>query len=169
MSVHVFGDAIIPGATYEVEALDLACHFSAPGESSPALTLSTASVWGDIVGTELSDPPEGTVTMIDVSAVIDRFAGLAGALSTLRTDLEPHVPNQSVTFMDVSAALDALHDFGRPKVVRLAVLIDRGGRELPVAADFVGRRVDAPAGTRVQLRLMENDGKEGAYVIPKNA
>jgi pyrimidine operon attenuation protein / uracil phosphoribosyltransferase len=66
------------------------------------------------------------------------------------------------------AALDALHDFGRPRVVRLAVLVDRGGRELPIAADMVGLRIDAPRGARVQVRLKENDGEDGIYIIPKD-
>jgi pyrimidine operon attenuation protein/uracil phosphoribosyltransferase len=67
----------------------------------------------------------------------------------------------------VRAALDALHDFGRPAAIRLAVLIDRGGRELPIAADFVGKRLDAAADRRVQVRLEENDGEEGVYTVRK--
>jgi pyrimidine operon attenuation protein/uracil phosphoribosyltransferase len=50
-------------------------------------------------------------------------------------------------------------------VVRLAVLIDRGGRELPIAADFVGQRILATEGTRVQVRLRENDDTEGVYLV----
>jgi len=69
------------------------------------------------------------------------------------------------TGRSVRAALDALHDFGRPGVVRLAVLIDRGGRELPIAADFVGKAVDAPEAARVQVRLEENDGEEGVFIV----
>ena len=73
------------------------------------------------------------------------------------------------TGRSIRAALDAIHDFGRPKIVRLAVLIDRGGRELPIAADFVGKHVDVPADCRVQVRLRENDGQEeGAYIIKKD-
>jgi len=71
------------------------------------------------------------------------------------------------TGRSVRAALDALTDFGRPRVIRLAVLIDRGGRELPIAADFVGRRLKAPHDMRVQLRLRENDGQEGVFITPK--
>ena len=71
------------------------------------------------------------------------------------------------TGRSIRAALDALHDFGRPKIVRLAVLIDRGGRELPIAADYVGRKLRAPNGKRVQVKLKENDGQEGAYVFNK--
>ncbi len=71
------------------------------------------------------------------------------------------------TGRSIRAALDALHDFGRPKVVRLAVLIDRGGRELPIAADYVGKSLRAPAGQRVQVKLKENDAQEGAYVFKK--
>ena len=69
------------------------------------------------------------------------------------------------TGRSVRAALDALTDFGRPKAIRLGVLIDRGGRELPIAADFVGRRVKVPDGQRVQLKLEETDGEEGAFIL----
>ena len=70
------------------------------------------------------------------------------------------------TGRSVRAAMDALVDFGRPQAIRLAVLIDRGGRELPIAADFVGAAVDAPADARVQVRLKEYDGDDGVYLIP---
>jgi len=69
------------------------------------------------------------------------------------------------TGRSVRAALDALHDFGRPRVIRLAVLVDRGGRELPISADYVGRKVASPEHTRVQLKLKENDGEEGVFII----
>lgn len=68
-----------------------------------------------------------------------------------------------MTGRSIRAALDALHDFGRPKLIRLAVLIDRGGRELPIAADFVGKAADVPPQQRLQVRLEENDGEEGVY------
>ncbi|MFP4354037.1 MAG: bifunctional pyr operon transcriptional regulator/uracil phosphoribosyltransferase PyrR [Phycisphaerae bacterium] len=69
------------------------------------------------------------------------------------------------TGRSVRAALDALHDFGRPRLIRLAVLIDRGGRELPIAADFVGQRAIVEPGRRVQVRLKENDDAEGVYLV----
>lgn len=72
------------------------------------------------------------------------------------------------TGRSVRAALDAIHDFGRPDAIRLAVLIDRGGRELPISADFVGRSIDAPAGSRVQVKLKENDGQEGVFIIRRS-
>jgi len=71
------------------------------------------------------------------------------------------------TGRSVRAALQVLHDFGRPRFIRLAALIDRGGREIPIAADFVGKKLDAPAGSRVQVKLVENDGEEGTYIIKK--
>ncbi len=71
------------------------------------------------------------------------------------------------TGRSIRAALDALHDFGRPQMIRLAVLVDRGGRELPIAADFVGQTVTVPGGQRVQVKLEENDGEEGVYQIKK--
>ncbi|MFP4105244.1 MAG: bifunctional pyr operon transcriptional regulator/uracil phosphoribosyltransferase PyrR [Phycisphaerae bacterium] len=69
------------------------------------------------------------------------------------------------TGRSIRAALDAIHDFGRPKIIRLGVLIDRGGRELPIAADYVGETLDAPDTSRVQVRMKENDGEEGVFLI----
>ena len=72
------------------------------------------------------------------------------------------------TGRSVRAALDALHDFGRPRIVRLGVLIDRGARELPIAANLVGRKVSAADDKRVQVRLKENDGEEGVFIINRS-
>ena len=66
----------------------------------------------------------------------------------------------------VRAALDALVDFGRPRRIQLAVLIDRGGRELPIAADYVGRAVDVDAGEHVQVKLKEIDGTDRVTLEP---
>ncbi|MGE5236904.1 MAG: bifunctional pyr operon transcriptional regulator/uracil phosphoribosyltransferase PyrR [Acidobacteriota bacterium] len=64
----------------------------------------------------------------------------------------------------VRAALDTLMDYGRPKAIRLAVLVDRGHRELPIAADFVGRAVPTAVAEDVQVRLTESDGEEGVWL-----
>ncbi len=58
------------------------------------------------------------------------------------------------------AALDALTDFGRPRCVQLAVLVDRGHRELPIKADFVGKNVPTALSERVLLRLREEEGQD---------
>ena len=69
------------------------------------------------------------------------------------------------TGRSVRAALNALADFGRPKAIRLAVLIDRGGRELPITPDFLGKAARAPANSRIQVHLAEHDGDDGAFLI----
>jgi pyrimidine operon attenuation protein/uracil phosphoribosyltransferase len=56
------------------------------------------------------------------------------------------------------AAMDALMDFGRPKAVRLAVLVDRSGRELPIQADFAGYKADVESGSSVRVNFLESDG-----------
>ena len=66
----------------------------------------------------------------------------------------------------VRAALDALVNVGRPSAVRLAVLVDRGHRELPIRADFVGKNIPTQMGERVSVRLMEVDGEEGVVMTP---
>ncbi len=60
----------------------------------------------------------------------------------------------------IRAALDAIMDYGRPLSIQLAVLIDRGGRELPIQPDYVGMAVAASAGERVDVLLDEKDGRD---------
>ncbi len=72
------------------------------------------------------------------------------------------------TGRSVRSALNALVDFGRPSVIRLGVLVDRGGRELPIAADYVGIVLPhVPADVRVNVRLAEVDGVDEIVVEPK--
>jgi len=65
----------------------------------------------------------------------------------------------------VRAALDALMDFGRPARVRLAVLVDRGHRELPIRPDFVGKNIPTSLYQSVRVKLQETDGEDGVYVL----
>lgn len=67
----------------------------------------------------------------------------------------------------VRAALDELADFGRPRRIALAVVIDRGGRELPIAPDVVGKRVDVEAGKRVDVFVDELDGKDAVILASR--
>ncbi len=62
------------------------------------------------------------------------------------------------------AALDALIDLGRPRAIRLAVLVDRAGREFPIQADYAGYKSDAEPGNQVQVNLVESDGKDEVVV-----
>lgn len=58
------------------------------------------------------------------------------------------------------AAMDALNDFGRPKKIQLAVVIDRGHRELPIKADFIGKNVPTAGNEKIHVKLVENDGAD---------
>jgi pyrimidine operon attenuation protein/uracil phosphoribosyltransferase len=64
----------------------------------------------------------------------------------------------------VRAALDALNDFGRPRAVQLAVLVDRGHRELPIRADYVGKNLPTSLQESVQVLLTETDGRDGVLL-----
>ncbi|QUR69687.1 bifunctional pyr operon transcriptional regulator/uracil phosphoribosyltransferase PyrR [Mycobacterium spongiae] len=64
----------------------------------------------------------------------------------------------------VRSALDALRDVGRPRAVQLAVLVDRGHRELPVRADYVGKNVPTSVGESVHVHLNEHDGRDGVVL-----
>jgi pyrimidine operon attenuation protein/uracil phosphoribosyltransferase len=64
----------------------------------------------------------------------------------------------------VRAALDAISDLGHAESVQLAVLVDRGERELPIRADYVGKNTLAPRGQRVYVRLIEIDGADAVVI-----
>ena len=90
-----------------------------------------------------------------------------------RTDLPPGgVDGKTVVLVDdvlysgrtVRAALDALNDLGRPRSVQLAVLVDRGHRELPIRADYVGKNVPTSRGESVRVQLSEHDGLDGVVI-----
>ena len=90
------------------------------------------------------------------------------------TDLPAEVEGSTVVLVDdvlysgrtVRAALDALGDLGRPRAVRLAVLVDRGHRELPIRADHVGSYIPTPTGEHVSVRLVELDGIDQVSIEP---
>ena len=65
----------------------------------------------------------------------------------------------------IRAALDEIITFGRPSIVRLAVLIDRGHRELPIRADFIGKNIPTNSGEHVQVYLNDTDEEEGVFII----
>jgi pyrimidine operon attenuation protein/uracil phosphoribosyltransferase len=64
----------------------------------------------------------------------------------------------------IRAALDALMDFGRPRSVQLVVLVDRGHRELPIRADYVGKNMPTAVNESVQVRLKESDGRDEVVI-----
>ncbi len=66
----------------------------------------------------------------------------------------------------VRAGIEALFDYGRPDRVQLAVLVDRGHRELPIRPDYVGKNLPTAAGERVNVRLEESDGRDEVAIVP---
>ena len=82
------------------------------------------------------------------------------------TDISVDIHGKIVVLVDdvlytgrtIRAALDALSDFGRPKEVQLAILLDRGHRELPIRPDYVGQNIPTSVDEQVKVRLVESDG-----------
>jgi pyrimidine operon attenuation protein/uracil phosphoribosyltransferase len=85
-----------------------------------------------------------------------------------RTEIPFSIDDRRILLVDdvlytgrtVRAALDALIDFGRPSAIQLIVLVDRGHRELPIKADYVGKNLPTAATESVQVRLQESDGQD---------
>jgi len=92
------------------------------------------------------------------------------------TDIPSDINDKTVVIIDdvlytgrsIRAAMDAISDFGRPSQMQLGVLVDRGHRELPIRADYVGKNVPTSREEDVQVRLQEIDG-EDAIVITSNS
>jgi pyrimidine operon attenuation protein/uracil phosphoribosyltransferase len=115
-------------------------------------------------------PPLGT---LDIALYRDDLAQRGSAPVVGPTDIRFPIQGKSIVLVDdvlytgrtIRAALSELLDFGRPRRVWLAVLVDRGGRELPIAADFAGARVEAGEGEDVQVRLAEGGRGEDAVMV----
>lgn len=105
---------------------------------------------------------------LDVSLYRDDLDQKAALLNIQPTNIPVNIAGKTVIIVDdvlfsgrtTRAALDALNDFGRPQRVQLAVLIDRGHRELPIKADFVGKNVPTAPRERVNVRFQEKDGTD---------
>jgi pyrimidine operon attenuation protein/uracil phosphoribosyltransferase len=111
------------------------------------------------------------VGALDVTLYRDDLAGQP-TRPTGRTDVPADVDGATVVLVDdvlfsgrtVRAALDALTALGRPAVVRLAVLVDRGHRELPIRPDSVGRNLPSAKTERIRVQLTEVDGTDGVTI-----
>lgn len=88
------------------------------------------------------------------------------------TEIPENIDGKTVVIADdvlftgrtIRAALDALADLGRPGAVQLAVVVDRGHRQLPIRADFVGKNIPTAASERILVRFEEIDGEDGVWV-----
>ncbi len=106
------------------------------------------------------------VGALDISLYRDDLSELANYPIVRPTQLPFDITDRTVVLVDdvlftgrtIRAALDALIDFGRPRAVRLVVLVDRGHRELPIRADHVGRNIPTARAERVNVHMQELDG-----------
>lgn len=111
------------------------------------------------------------VGVLDITLYRDDLAAQP-TRATARTDVPVDLDRATVVLVDdvlysgrsVRAALDALTAFGRPAVVRLAVLVDRGHRELPIRPDSVGRNLPSAKTERIRVRLAEIDGEDSVTI-----
>lgn len=130
-----------------------------------AVRLATA-----IKAIEGVDVPVG---QLDIALYRDDLNRLGNAPRLRPSDIPSDIDGTTVVLVDdvlftgrsIRAAMDALLDFGRPQRVRLAVLVDRGHRELPIRPDFVGKNVPTAIFQSVRVRLTETDGQDGVFVV----
>ncbi|MCH8893246.1 MAG: bifunctional pyr operon transcriptional regulator/uracil phosphoribosyltransferase PyrR [Chloroflexi bacterium] len=117
---------------------------------------------------------EVPVATLDVSLYRDDLGVRDQSQAKLQpTDIPMGIQGKRVILVDdvlytgrtIRAAMDALVDFGRPQQIQLAILLDRGHRELPIRADYVGQNLPTAISERVKVRLMETDGTDEVALI----
>src|SRR5437763_16519178 len=132
---------------------------------------------GERMAKEISEM-EGAVVpfgILDITLYRDDLTTIAPQPVVKPTKLPEPIDDKVVVLVDdvlytgrtVRAALDALIDFGRPKAVMLAVLIDRGHRELPIHADVIGKTVPTDAHEVIKVKLAETDGEDEVLIMEK--
>ena len=113
--------------------------------------------------------------VIDVSMHRDDIAQ-RGVVTVQPTEVPFDVEGKTIILVDdvlfngrtVRAALDATHHLGRPKCIQLAVLVDRGHRELPIKPDFIGKNIPTSQNERIEVSLTETGGHDTVSLIPLN-
>jgi len=119
---------------------------------------------------EQSKLPIGT---LDISPYRDDLSSIELKPVVQRTDISDNTDGKSIVLVDdvlytgrsIRAAMDALIDLGRPQSIQLAVLIDRGHREMPIRADYVGKNIPTSKHEDIQVRLVETDGIDEVAII----
>ncbi|MBU4140623.1 MAG: bifunctional pyr operon transcriptional regulator/uracil phosphoribosyltransferase PyrR [Candidatus Omnitrophica bacterium] len=113
------------------------------------------------------------VGILDITLYRDDLTKVSEQPVVHKTEIDFDITGKKIILVDdvlytgrtVRSALDALIDFGRPRYIRLAVLIDRGHRELPIRADFIGKNVPTSLRETVQVRIKEVDGKDEVLIL----
>lgn len=125
-----------------------------------------------ILQIEGKKPPCGEA---DITFYRDDLSRLSEQPYINNTKIDFDITNKKVVLVDdviytgrtARAALDAIMDKGRPKLIQLAVLIDRGHRELPIKPDYIGKNVPTSSDERIEVLVTEIDGREGVEIIRK--
>ena len=115
------------------------------------------------------------VGALDIGLYRDDIAE-KGVVTVRPTDISTDINGKKIVIVDdvlytgrsIRAAMDALNDLGRPNQIQLAVLIDRGHRELPIRADYVGKNVPTSREEDVEVRLVEIDGVDEVVIKTQN-
>lgn len=122
---------------------------------------------------KLIDKEDVPVGILDITLYRDDLTLIASQPVVHKTEIDFDINDKNVVLVDdvlhtgrtIRAALDALIDLGRPKSIQLAVLIDRGHRELPIRADYVGKNIPTAQSEIIELRLKEADNQQDEVVI----
>jgi len=118
---------------------------------------------------------EPVMGSLDINLYRDDLTKVAFQPIVHRTDVPPDIDDKDVVLVDdvlytgrtIRAALDALCDFGRMRSIQLAVMVDRGHRELPIEANFIGKKIATADNEVVEVKLTEIDGEDAIYVMEK--
>jgi pyrimidine operon attenuation protein/uracil phosphoribosyltransferase len=113
------------------------------------------------------------VGSLDISLYRDDLSSLSLKPTVHRTDVPVDVTDKQIVLVDdvfytgrsIRAAMDALIDLGRPQSIQLAVLVDRGHRELPIRADYVGKNIPTSKNEEIKVEIKEVDGEDRVIIV----
>ncbi|MBU0549292.1 MAG: bifunctional pyr operon transcriptional regulator/uracil phosphoribosyltransferase PyrR [Candidatus Omnitrophica bacterium] len=116
------------------------------------------------------------VGILDITLYRDDLTLIAPQPVVHKTEIDFDIAGKNIVLVDdvlytgrtVRAALDAMVDFGRPRSIQLAVLVDRGHRELPIRADYVGKNIPTADNEMIEVRLLEVDGVDEVVIVEKD-
>ncbi len=170
---------VLDAASIERSILRISHEILEKNKGTENLTLVGIQQGGVILATRLKKAileitkTEIPLGILDINLYRDDLGKASAQPVVRKTEINFNLEEKIVVLVDdvlytgrtIRSAFDALIDFGRPKRIELAVLVDRGHRELPIRADFVGKNIPTSEEEEVKVRFAETDGKDEVVVI----
>ena len=174
MPTKLYDEAWVARAFARMAAAAQGMRPEAPGTAAIIGVRTRGAEMADRLAAEMArHAPAPQVGYLDPTMFRDDLSTGAGLKDILPTDINFDLNGRDIVLVDdvlltgrsVRAAMEALFHYGRPSAIRLCVMVDRGGRQLPIQPDTCGARIDVPAGGWVRVKLRGTDQRPDAVYV----